>query len=188
MNVANRFLEAIRLVLDSSRRGGYRVALIGGFALPFHGISRATGDVDFLVEATGADILEADLLAAGLRQLHRTENAASYQSTRSDLSAVDLLFAQRPATLAMLDRAREVATATGDLSVWVVDVEGIIGLKVQAIANNPKRRRRDEDDILALLERHLPDLDLALLREYFALFEMLDEFATLLDEARGRRD
>ena len=187
MSVANRFLTAIRLVLDSARRGGYRVALIGGFALPFHGVRRATGDVDFLVEAVGADVLDADLLAGGLRQLHRTENAANYESTRSDLSPVDVVFARRPATLAMLARARDVATATGDLSVPVVDVEGIIGLKVQAIANNPQRRRRDEDDIVALLERHLPDLDLALLREYFALFEMLDEFAALLDEARARR-
>ena len=185
--MANRFLATIRLVLESSRRGGYRVALIGGFALPFHGIRRATGDVDFLVEATGADLLQVDLLAAGLRPLHRTTDTASYASPRADLSAVDLLFAHRPAALAMLDRTRDVATATGDLSVPVVDVEAIIGLKVQAIANDPRRRRRDQDDILALLERHLPDLDVALIRDYFALFEMLHEFAALLDEARARR-
>jgi hypothetical protein len=186
--VANRFLAAIRLVLESARRGGYRVAMIGGFALPFHGILRATGDVDFLVEATGADLLHADLLAAGLQALHRTPDVANYGSPGPDVAAVDAVFARRPATRAMLDRAREHPTATGEVAVPVVDVEGIIGLKVQAIANDPTRRRRDEDDIVALLARHLPDLNLALLREYFALFDMVDELDAFAAEARARRD
>lgn len=44
------FVRTIRLVLATVRSAGARAALIGGFALPFHGVQRATGDVDFLVE------------------------------------------------------------------------------------------------------------------------------------------
>ena len=185
--MTNRFLEAIRLVLDTARRGGFRVALIGGFALPFYGVRRATGDVDFLVEATGADALDTALVSAGLRRIHRSKNAAHYAPSGRSPCPIDLLYARRPPSLAMLERAREQPLGRGKSSVPVVDVEAIIGLKVQAIANNPKRRRRDEDDIAALLERHAGEVDLALLREYFALFGKSDALDAILAEIRKTR-
>jgi hypothetical protein len=40
-------------VCEVANQHGFRVALIGDFALPFHGVRRATGDVDFLVDADG---------------------------------------------------------------------------------------------------------------------------------------
>jgi hypothetical protein len=48
------FVATIRLVFGVTRRMRCRVALIGGFALPFHGVQRATGDVNFLVDARAA--------------------------------------------------------------------------------------------------------------------------------------
>lgn len=184
--VANRFLASIRLVLDACARDGVRVALIGGFALPFHGIQRATGDVDFLVEARAADTLDRTLLAAGLRRLHRSDETANYAAEVSTLTGIDLLFARRPPTIAMLDRATTYPLATGDVSVPVVDIEGLIGLKLQALVNDPRRRLRDQDDIEALVHRHVAHLDEALLREYFALFEMTDVLDSLLADARRR--
>ncbi|MGH7822941.1 MAG: hypothetical protein ACREQ9_24545, partial [Candidatus Binatia bacterium] len=68
----NRFAEAIRVVVDTAERGGFRVALIGGFALPFLGVVRATGDVDFLAESAGAGPLHDALVRAGQRCLQRT--------------------------------------------------------------------------------------------------------------------
>jgi hypothetical protein len=163
---------------------GFRVALIGGFALPFHGVRRATGDVDFLVEAQGADALHAALSGAGYETLHRSLDAANYRGVEPPLVAVDVLYARRPPTLAMLDRA---TVPQGGGGVSVVDVEGLIGLKLQAIANDPARRRQDEADIVALLTLHLPSLDRALLDEYFALFNQQDALTRFLDEARQRR-
>ena len=116
---------------------------------------RATGDVDFLVEATGADALHGVLSAAGYETLHRSGDAANYRPGTTSLVGVDMLFARRPPTLAMLARAA-VPPDGGD--VPVVDVEGLIGLKLQAVANDPTRRRQDEADIVALLTLHLPAL------------------------------
>ncbi len=184
--VANRFLASIRLVLDACARDGVRVALIGGFALPFHGIQRATGDVDFLVEARAADTLDRTLLDAGLRRLHRSDETANYAADVSTLTGIDLLFARRPPTIAMLERAATYPVATGAVSVPVVDIEGLIGLKLQALVNDPRRRLRDQDDIEALVHRHVAHLDEALLREYFALFDMTDVLDSLLADARRR--
>jgi hypothetical protein len=184
--VASPFLDAIRLVQALAAQGGFRVALIGGFALPFHGVRRATGDVDFLVDANGGDALHAGLVEAGHRSVHRSVEAANYRAGSGSGTAIDVLYARRPAALAMLARAPERATESGD-PVRVVDVEGIVGLKLQAIANDPRRRRQDEADIVALLTEQLPSLDRALLAEYFRLFDREDALAEFLDEARRRR-
>ncbi|MCW5890718.1 MAG: hypothetical protein KIT14_09210 [bacterium] len=69
----------------------------------------------------------------------------------------------------------------------MVDVEGLIGLKLQVLVNDPSRRRQDEADIVALMTLHLPALDGPLLEEYFALLDRRDDLARLLDEARQRR-
>jgi hypothetical protein len=65
-----------------------------------------------------------------------------------------------------------------------VDAEGIIGLKVQAIANNPRREFRDKDDILNLLTLHAGKLDLELVRDYFRVFDMENELEALLELAK----
>src|SRR5213078_4118281 len=78
------FAEEVRRVI---RRRRFRVALIGGFALPFHGVQRTTGDVDFLAEASGADALHEELVAEGARCLHRSPDAANYAPGTSRLSS-----------------------------------------------------------------------------------------------------
>lgn len=180
--MANRFLRAIGLVVETAKRGRFRAALIGGFALPFYGVTRATGDVDFLVEGTGADLLHDALLAAGEVCLNRTDELANYDSTRPDLCPIDLLYARRPASLAMLSRARVHRPSATAIEVALVDAEGIIGLKVQAMANNPARRDRERDDIRQLLTAHCPRLDLALVREYHRLFGLEAELDEMLHE------
>lgn len=179
--MANAFLDAIRLVRQAADHHGFRAALIGGFALPFHGVRRATGDVDVLIDGLGAEPLHEALVAAGYATLHRSSEAANY---RGPAMGLDVLYARRAPTLAMLDRARRPARG-GDLPI--VDVEGLIGLKLQALVNDPRRRRQDEADIVALLTLHLDVVDRALLTEYFALFDARDDLVRFLDEARQRR-
>jgi hypothetical protein len=183
--VANRFIATISLVVGSAR-DRFRVALIGGFALSFLGVTRATGDVDFLAEATGSDILHDALTTAGFVAKYRTENVANYAPPSVRFAPVDFLFSRRPATLAMLERATAAAVphAPG-LTVSSIDAEGIIGLKIQAIANDPTRRRQDEADILSLLRANMGTLDLDLIGSYFRTFEMSADLDRLLKEARG---
>src|SRR5207248_3435215 len=102
----NPFVRSIVLVLGVARRQRFRVALIGGFALPFHGVQRTTGDVDFLAEASGADAFHEALLAEGARCLHRSADAANYAPGRSQLSSTDFIYARRERAREMLRRAR----------------------------------------------------------------------------------
>lgn len=178
------FVEAIALVLAVARRGRFRVALIGGFALPFHGVQRATGDVDFLVDATGADALHAALLQAGVHCLHRSLDAANYAPGTSQLAPVDCIYARRERTLDMLRRARPVPLHGARIRVPVVDAEALIGLKLQALVNAPARRAQDSADIRALVAAKGATLNLELLRDYYALFGRERELDGLLREMK----
>ena len=55
----------------------------------------------------------------------------------------------------------------------VISVEGRIGFKLQGVVNDATRTR-DLDDMRALMQRHIASLDMAELREYFALFDKLE--------------
>jgi hypothetical protein len=179
------FVGSIRLVLDVSRRKRFPVALIGGFALAFHGVTRATGDVDFLVAAEGSDALHEALLAAGARCLHRSVDAANYAKGASPLASIDFIYARRPRARDMLARARRRPLHGARLRVPVADAEALIGLKLQALANEPSRVQ-DEADIRALIAAQPRRLNEALLRDYYRLFEREPDLERLLAEMQRR--
>ena len=80
----------------------------------------------------------------------------------------------------MLERAPEVSVFDGSLRLRTLRPEDIVGLKVQALANDPGRERRDLADIELLAERFAAAMDWERIREYFALFDRLE----LYDEIR----
>ncbi len=153
-----------------------RFALIGGLALASHKVVRATADVDLLVDATASDRVHAVLLALGYRCAHRSEDAANY--LRDD-ERVDFLYARRPIAHRLLEHAALRQTSFGPLHV--VSPEGLIGFKLQALANDP-RRTQDLEDIRALLRANGASLNLDEVREYFRLFGREDALAELLNE------
>lgn len=181
----NPFKRAITLVLAVARRAQFRVALIGGFALPLHGVRRATGDVDFLVAVEGSGALHAALLAAGARCLHRSADAANYAPEASGLAPLDFIYARRARARAMLERARRARMPNARLSVPVVDAEALIGLKLQALANAPSRRQ-DEADIRALFAARGDRLDETILRDYYRVFGRERDLDRLLHQVRKR--
>jgi len=181
----NPFVRSIALVLAVVRRVRVRAALIGGFALPFHGVQRATGDVDFLVDVEGSDALHEALVAAGARCLHRSEDAANYSASRG-LAPVDFIYARRERAREMLRRARPMPLRGARLRVPVVDAEALIGLKLQAVVNAPQRRAQDHADIAALVAIKRDSLNTALLREYYRLFGLEPELDRLLAETKTR--
>ncbi len=179
------FIASIRLVLDTARRGRFRVALIGGFALPFFDVQRATGDVDFLADAAGAKPLHEALAAAGAKCPHRSDDAANYEGVGGRLCSGDFIFASRPRARGMLGRAKTRLLRGGRGRVPVVDAEGLIGLKLQALANDP-RRRQDAADIDALFATRGKSLDVGRLRDYYRLFDREHELDELLERRMPR--
>lgn len=88
----------------------------------------------------------------------------------------------RQYTKNMLKRAREYGILKDKFKVKVLIPEDIIGLKVQAVTNDPSRHAQDWADIEKLLRLHKGQLDLKLLKEYFLLFGKEEELEQLLDK------
>ncbi len=159
-------------------------ALIGGFALGLYGVPRATVDLDFLIRRE--DIGKVDAILRGLAYERRyvSDNVSQYVSPLTIYGEIDILHAFRPPSLVMLDRARSHQLFNGRLSAKVAMPEDLIGLKVQALANNPERMAKDFSDICALVDELCPALDWAIISSYFALFNLYH----LYDELRRRCD
>jgi len=141
----------LQKLIEFLRREDTAYALCGGFALAVYGITRATEDIDLLVEEDSIAKLREATTTLGYRfdarpmsfrggdvriyRLHKTEG--------EDLLVLDLLVVT-PATQAAWDSRREVETDFG--KVQVVSPSGLIHLK------SLRGSGQDQDDIRQLKE------------------------------------
>jgi hypothetical protein len=176
MSAVSRLGRQIEEVVRVLNGLGIRHALIGGLALAPHKVIRATQDVDLLTDLQSADQIERELLRLGYRCLHRSRDTANY--VRDD-ERLDFLYASRPAALHLLDTAGDYQTPFGTLRV--VSAEGLIGFKLQALANDP-RRTRDLEDIRALIRANRATLDMDSVGGYFKLFDREALLTEILNE------
>lgn len=147
-------------------------ALIGGFALAAYGIHRATRDIDLLVDGEHKFRVKTLFVKAGFRVYHETQEFLQFDQP----SFLDILFANRPLSLAMLKKA---STGLRLAEVPVVSKEGLIGLKIQAYKNDPKRELQDKADIQALLR--LKPVDMKQVKDFAELFGAWEEIERLCD-------
>jgi hypothetical protein len=164
--------------LDDAR---VRYALIGGFAMALRGVQRATMDLDFLLMLDDLKIADGILAQLGYRREFHSENVSHYLHAEDSWGRIDILHAFRGPSLGMLDRSERMAVAP-ELSLPVATVEDIIGLKIQAIANDPARAVPDWHDIALLVSAAREQgraLDWELLGDYLRLFHLEGKLAEL---------
>jgi hypothetical protein len=135
-------------------------ALIGGFALAAYGYHRATADIDFLADGTKKDLIKSILTSNGFELRHESDEVLQF----TGIGFLDILLANRPLSKKMLEKAKY----NKELQIYMVCPEDIIGLKIQAYINDPKRELQDKADIQNLLS--LPSINLSEIKEYADLF------------------
>ena len=158
-----------------------RYALIGGFAMALRGVQRATTDLDFILFLDDLERADSVLTSFGYNQVFHNENVSHYQAKDQEFGRIDLLDAFRAPTLGMLDRADRVAVIPG-VDLPVVQIEDIVGLKVQAAKNDPVRGMQDWADIETMMKearRLNNEPDWELLQSYLSLFQQEDRLAWL---------
>lgn len=173
------FELALKKVLEEFDRQGVRYALMGGFALGALGAPRATADLDFLVHKEDLDKVHQIASALGYERTFHTENVSQYGHRDLQWGALDFIHAFRKISLGMLERAAEKPVFGGARAIRVLMPEDIIGLKVQAMANDPQRKNRELADMEMLMGVYKSRLDWGRLQEYFQLFNFLNEFKQL---------
>ncbi len=180
------FKEVLKILLNRLSEAGIEAALSGGLALSTMGVFRFTEDIDFVVLEEHAATVHRIMVELGYeKQSFSSSDLISYFSPLRVFGQVDFLVARRKYSRAMLQRARQVPLLGGELRVKALLPEDLIGLKLQAIVNDPKNRYTvDAPDIQQLLKLHRHDLDIELVREYFRIFSreaLLDEWLDNLD-------
>ena len=139
-------LRDLTRLCDALNRAGCRYILIGGFAVNYYGLDRATHDIDFLVESSKANVQR---LKEALSVLE--DNAAAdlglgdieqYVVVRvQDEITVDLLGAVGDVRF---ENAVAIQASLGDVTVPVADLPTLIATK-QGV------RGKDKSDLQFLL-------------------------------------
>jgi hypothetical protein len=176
------FPTVLKKLLRAFEEHHISYALIGGFALSLWGAPRATVDLDFLVEQQDMTQVHAIMTSLGYSRRYHSLNVSQYVSELRVWGEVDFLHALRRASLRMLQKSVDKKLFNQTVQVKVIRVEDLIGLKIQALVNDPTRQDGDLADIKALLAIHGAQLDWDILEEYFQLFEQTE----LLQLLKGR--
>ena len=153
----------------------------GGLALSTMGIFRFTKDIDFLVPEESKETVDEIMTGLGYeKQDFSSEEIISYLSPLKVFGQVNFLAGRRKYTKSMMRRAKKNPVFGGEFEVKTLLPEDLIGLKIQAISNDPENRYVvDAPDIQRLLALHSDKMDMELVREYFRLFDkeiQLDEW------------
>ncbi len=168
------FKKVLAFLARDFEVNGVSYALIGGIALGALGIIRATVDLDFLVKKDDLKKVREIMESHGYKTVYESENVSQYLSELKPFGSVDFLHAFRPVSLSMLGRAGRIKVFDGEIEIPVLQPEDIVGLKVQALANNSERREWELADIKRVFEKYGQELDWDRLRYYFELFDLGD--------------
>lgn len=178
------FTKVIQDVVGAMERAGIRYALIGGFAMALRGVQRATMDLDFILLLEDMDKADVILRHYGYVRVFQSENVSHYQSPDHDWGRIDILHAFRRPSVRMLERAEAIAIEPG-LTLRVVHIEDIVGLKIQALVNDPSRAEDDWHDIRILLRAACEQgaaMDWELIADYLRMFGLEAKLATLKEQ------
>lgn len=177
------FFRVIEEVCGRLDDAGVRYALIGGFAMALRGVQRATVDLDFIMLLEDLDRADAILRGQGYERDFHSENVSHYRAGDSAFGRIDILHAFRAPAVGMLGRAERLDVGAG-LTLPVAAMEDIIGLKVQAAVNDPRRSEQDWLDIRLLVEAAAiqgSSLDWQLIGDYLEIFDLKDRQPAMRD-------
>ena len=176
------FKTVLSTLLKRFEERRVRYGLMGGFALGLWGVPRSTADLDFLVHREDLDVIDAVMRELGYELKFRSDNVSQYVASLKVFGELDFLHAFRKAGLEMLERAVEKAIFGGELKIRVLRPEDLIGLKLQAIKNDPARKGQDVADIKALASAQRGNLDWALIAQYAEILEAGELLRELREE------
>ncbi|MDD5678927.1 MAG: nucleotidyl transferase AbiEii/AbiGii toxin family protein [Kiritimatiellae bacterium] len=151
----------LKTILDVASRQlpaeGVDCILIGGFAVNYHGYTRNTLDVDFMIFAEQLDTVRRIMTQAGFTNIAIQDNVAFFSAPGSPLR-VDFLRVDRDTMRELLANAI-LATVQG-FEIKVAALRDLIGMKIFALSQDvPRRMGKDLPDIAYLSVLHNLDLE-----------------------------
>ena len=131
-------------------------AVIGAIALSIYGQVRGTDDIDVLVSNLPGQMPDADYMRKFNFYRSKSSTGTGAVIDHRVNGMVELLLSNTPLRQLAIDTATK--TMVLGVEVPVVSPAALIGLKVHAMVNNPKRASKDAPDILSVWLKLKPNL------------------------------
>ena len=173
------FKKILKLLIEDFNKEEINYALMGGFAMGVLGIMRATMDLDFLIGYNHLPRIRKIMKKYNYNCVYESKNVSQYVSDVKIFGEIDYLHAFREISISMLKRSKEMPLFKGEIKIKVLLPEDIIGLKLQALVNNPERENQETADIERIANFYKDRLRWDLIKEYFDLFDKEEEYTRL---------
>ena len=173
------FEKVFEIILKEFEKKDIHYALIGGFAMGAHGILRTTMDLDFLVDSRDLLKIKNIMKDYSYNCAFESENVSQYVSDLDIFGEIDFIHAFRKTSLTIIKSSKKLPIFEGKFKINVANPEDIIGLKLQALVNNPSRETREYADIEDIMDTFKGKLNWSLMKEYFSIFEKEDKYHEL---------
>ena len=177
------------LIVDVFGKAGVAYALVGGFAVNAHHVSRQTADVDLLIVADDLEKAGRALEGSGYRKAAVADVVARFEGDGKRLMDIDLLLVD-PATLRRIcEDGKPIKIAGNEFKV--PSLRHLIAMKLHAIKGDPSKRLiKDLPDIVALMKKNglsLTDSGMTELCEKFGTPDTLVKLKEFLRETSGEK-
>ena len=176
--------KVLSLVDGFLSREGRSYALAGAVALHAYGFSRATGDLDVVVDAEAREGLIRFLEEKGFETLSRSDGYSNHLHPDPTLGRLDCIYVEGETARRLFEGARTIGRY-GPLTVAVPRPEHLAAMKAFAMRNDPTRALRDMADIQSLLE--LPGVDRDEVRLYFEKYGLEEIYRDIAARAGPAR-
>ena len=147
---SKKLTNILKIITDNLVREQIPYSLIGALALGIYGLPRFTADIDILTEGRFWPQISSIMKKLGYTCYKKTDSFAQFDSEIGVLGKIDFMFVNTPEGKDILKRS----IPAGDELIGtchILQPTDYIILKLMAIANNPDRSQKDEDDILAVI-------------------------------------
>lgn len=177
------------LIAAEFEQAGISYALVGGFAVNAHHVSRQTADVDLLIAADDLSKAGQALESSGYRKAVASDVVVRYEGDGKRLMDIDLLLVDIE-TLRLILAHGEITRIAGK-EFRIPSVRHLLAMKLHAIKSDPSKRwLKDLPDIVALMQKnglHLSDPGIECLCKKFGPSNILIKLKDFLGESPGEK-
>ena len=164
------YKKVLAAILAELEKHNIPYAIVGAVAMGFWGVRRDTVDIDLLVKAADREKVIAFMKGLGYDHMIASNFADQFGHLMKEMGLVDFLYTKREQGI--IEDGKTFKGINKDIDVRVAMPEDIIGLKLDAIKNNPKRELQDWADIQAIVEVLGDNLDWTKIRNYCKLLDV----------------
>lgn len=174
-----KVLERLALFFEKQ---GCRYAVIGALGLHAYGLTRATADIDFVVDGKSQSKLLALLESLGYETLYVSLGYSNHLHPLPIMGRVDFVYVFGDTAHVLFENATTKLLFRG-ISVPVPRPEHLAAMKIVAMKNDPKRSFQEMADIQFLLG--LPKIDEDEIRSYFEKHNLLEKYYEIKEKLRS---